>query len=90
MRDIITCKFTKIKAKSKIMSFIGLKKNNKIEKNYLIFLDEFYVYSLKDIEVDKNNKFIRKIGNKYNLKLLQNAAINVIIYIYIYIIILRI
>ncbi len=47
------------------------------EKKYLAFFDENYLYFLKDIEVDKKDKNLRKIGNKINLNLFYNANIGV-------------
>lgn len=73
--ELNVCKFHKIKSPSVLLNLFTKKT---VEKNYLVFLDEFYIYFLKDIEVSKDDKNIRKIGNKYNLKLLQNANVDVI------------
>lgn len=70
------CKFIKIKNKTNILSYIGFSKKNN-ERSYLCFFDEAYIYFVKDIEVDKNNKNLRKVGNKYNLKYIQNAILEV-------------
>lgn len=58
---------------------MGLSKNNKLERNYLSLFDETFIYFIKDIEVCKENKKLKKIGNKYDIRLLQNASINVFI-----------
>lgn len=47
------------------------------EKKYLAFFDENYLYFLKDVEVDKKDKNVRKIGNKINLNMFYNANIGV-------------
>jgi len=52
-------------------------------KKYLAFFDENYLYFLKDIEVDKKDKNVRKIGNKINLNMFYNASIDVIVLILI-------
>lgn len=80
IRDHNICKLKKIKSKSGIMSIFSKKQ---VEKEYLAFFDENFIYFLKDVYNNNNkennniNKYIRKVGNKYNLKLLQNAEINV-------------
>ena len=44
--------------------------------------DEQYIYFMKDISVSHENSNYRKIGNRYNIKLLSNAIIDVkILYI---------
>ncbi len=52
-----------MKKPSGLLSMIGFgsKKNNP-ERHYLCFLDEHYLYFLKDVEVSKENKNFRKIG----------------------------
>lgn len=52
----------------------------KIEKNYRAMFDEHFIYFMKDEEVVKGNSSLRKIGNKYSFKLIQNTVIEVIIY----------
>ncbi len=39
--------------------------------------DEHYLYFLKDVDVVQGNKELRKIGNKFNIKLLSNAIVEV-------------
>jgi hypothetical protein len=56
---------------------IGFSKKASPERPYLCFLDENYIYFLKDVEVSKTNKKLRKIGNKFNIKLIQNAVLDV-------------
>ena len=74
--EIPTIKFSKLKNKSKLLSFMGISKTVEI-KSYLAFFDEIYLYFIKDIEVDKYDKQLRKIGNKINLNLFYNAVIEV-------------
>ena len=76
INEVPTIKFSKTKNKSKLLSFMGISKTLET-KNYLAFFDEIYLYFLKDIEVDKNDKQLRKIGNKINLNLFYNAVIEV-------------
>lgn len=76
IRDIITVKLVKHKNKKNLLSFIGLSKKN-LDRNYLAFFDEHFIYFIKDIEINKDNKDLRKIGNKYNIRLLQNTIIDV-------------
>jgi hypothetical protein len=77
LSEIITTKFVKIKPKKNLLSIIGISNKKSIEKNYLALFNENYIYFMKDIEVNKSNKLIRKIGNKYNIKLLYNASFKV-------------
>jgi hypothetical protein len=74
LSDIVTIKLIKNKKKS-LLSYIGFGKKN--ERNYLAMFDEHYIYFMKDIEVSDEYSDVRKIGNKYNIKLLQNAIIDV-------------
>ena len=68
-------RFIKPKKKKSILSFIGIGKKN--ERNYIAMFDEHYLYFMKDIPVYEDSPEYRKVGNKYNLKLLQNAIIDV-------------
>jgi hypothetical protein len=69
-------KLKKFKIKSGILSYIGFSKN-KVERNYLCFFDEYFIYFLKDIIINKNDSNLRKIGNKYELRLINNISLNV-------------
>lgn len=69
-------KFTKVKAVGNLFSMIGVVHKREIEKGYLAYFDESYLYFIKDIEVDKINPNMRAIGNRFNLKLIQNAGFN--------------
>ncbi len=60
------------------MSFIGLSKKIE-EKEYFAYFDENYIYMIKDVQVCKEDRNLRRIGNKYNLKLFHNAYIEVIV-----------
>lgn len=69
--EIEVFKFIKIKQKKKFLFF--KKKDNELERPYLAFLDEHFIYFLKDIQVSKKNPSMRKVGNKYSLYNLNNA-----------------
>lgn len=81
MSDYNIVKLKKCKQKTGILSYIGFSKN-KVERNYLCFFDEYYLYFLKDVISNKNDSNLRKIGNKYDLRLINNISLNVIIKIF--------
>ena len=60
----------KIKTKSGIISFFTGAKEFKVP--YVIYLDEHFLYMLKDKVVDQKNPNQRRIGNKYDLLSLSN------------------
>lgn len=74
LNEIEAYKFTKIKKNKKFLFF--KKKENTLEKPYLTFFDENFIYFLKDIVVNKNDQSLRKVGNKYSLFHLINADFN--------------
>lgn len=76
MRDYNTVRFKKQKKKSGILSFIGFSKN-KVEKNYRCFFDEYFIYFLKDVIQDKKLNEIRRLGNKYDLRMINNITLDV-------------
>jgi len=76
LSDFNMVKFKKFKIKSGILSYIGFSKN-KVERNYLCFFDEYFIYFLKDIIINKHDSNLRKIGNKYELRLINNISLNV-------------
>jgi hypothetical protein len=76
LENVSHFKLTKKKSKLGVLSMIGLGKKN-LGRNYIAFFDEHFLYFSKDIEVNQTNKLIRKVGNKYNIKSLQNTFIEV-------------
>ena len=76
MRDYNTVRMKKFKQKSGLLSYIGFSKN-KVERNYRCFFDEIYIYFLKDIVINKNEPQLRKVGNKYDSRLINNISLNV-------------
>ena len=76
LSDFNTVKFRKYKQKSGFLSYIGLSKN-KFERNYRCFFDEYFIYFLKDNIINKNDSDLRRIGNKYDLRLINNISLNV-------------
>ena len=71
---------------------IGISKD-KTYINYLLFLDEKFFYPIVDqIVVNNNNSSspnYRKIGNRYNLKLIKGITINVRFFYFFKILILN-
>ena len=72
-------KFTKLKKENKLISFFKVsrflnQKKKREEVNYLALFNEYFVYLIKD---NLDGKNIKKIGNRYNLKLLSNINIKV-------------
>lgn len=60
---------------------VGLAKD-KIEVDYLCYFDEYFFYPIKNIPC-LDNPNLRKIGNKYDMRLLSNINIKVEIIIII-------
>lgn len=61
-------KCTKLKPKNKIAKYVNFGKNNKIETNYILLLDEFFLYIIKDIITDKSNRLIKKVNKHYDIR----------------------
>lgn len=59
-----------------MLSALGLKKTIRKEINYLVFIDEIYLYLMKDIQYDKTKPYMRRLGNKYSLYLFENVSFN--------------
>lgn len=76
IKDFNTLKFKKIKEEKRLLSFIGFSKK-KVEKNYRCFFDEYFVYFLKDIVINKKEIDLRKVGNKFDLRLVNNITLDV-------------
>ena len=62
----------KIKKVNNFFTKIGFKDTQYSPVNYLLFFEEHFIYFAKDIEVDKTNKDLRKVGNKYSLYMIIN------------------
>jgi hypothetical protein len=77
LNDIITTKYIKRISKAGILSMIGFGNKKVTEEKYLIFFDEYYIYTIKDIVFIPNQPELRKIGNRYDIRLLQNTSIEV-------------
>ena len=75
--DIITTKFIKRKSKGGLLSIFGFGNKKIIQENYIAFFDEQYLYFIKDVAVSKDQPHLRKVGNKYDIRLLQNTTIEV-------------
>jgi len=70
----LRCK--KIKKKNKILSFMGFGKNKKEETlNYILVFDDNFIYFIKDENnlPDKANLKLKKVGNRYNIRLISNV-----------------
>ena len=63
-----TCfKCSKKKEKGNFLSVIGISNSKIKEVNYIVFIDEIYMYFMKDIIFDNSKPHLRRLGNKYNL-----------------------
>jgi hypothetical protein len=74
----IHCK--KVKKKNKILSFMGIGKNKKEETlNYILLFDDNFIYFIKDENnnPDKSNVNMKKVGNRYNIRLISNVIFKV-------------
>lgn len=70
----------KIKDKNKLFSLVGISKE-KINIEYLLFFDEYFLYPIKNVPLLKNNINLRKVGNRYDLRLIRNILIKVFVLI---------
>lgn len=73
-RRIIKCLKIK-KVKPSVFSMFSGSNSKQVERKYMAYFDENYLYFLKDIEMNKKAN-LRKVGNKYNLRLLYNSCFN--------------
>ena len=64
----------KVKKVNNFFTKIGIKEAQYSPVNYILFFEEHFIYFSKNIEIDKKNKDLRKVGNKYSLYLI--AGIN--------------
>ena len=64
--------FIKIKEKGSFLSNLGFKSPKITQIPYFAFLNETFLYMIKDKIYDKNKPNIRRIGNKYSLFDCQN------------------
>ncbi len=64
--------FLKIKEKESFLSNLGFKNPKVTQIPYFAFLNETFLYMIKDKIYDKNKPNIRRIGNKYSLFDCQN------------------
>ena len=64
--------FLKIKEKGSFLSNLGFKNPKVTQIPYFAFLNETFLYMIKDKIYDKNKPNIRRIGNKYSLFDCQN------------------
>ena len=70
---VIPC--IKLKQTKKLLSLVGLSKDI-VRIDYLLYFDESYLYPIKNITTQQDTS-LRKIGNKYDLKLIRNIGIKV-------------
>ena len=54
---------TRMKRKKTIFAKMGLSDDDYYPADFLMFFEEQFIYFIKDVEVDKKNKKIRKIGS---------------------------
>ena len=64
--------FIKIKEKGSFLSNLGFKNPKISQIPYFAFLNETFIYMIKDKIYDKNKPNLRRIGNKYSLFDCQN------------------
>ena len=67
--------FIKIKEKGSFLSNLGFKNPKITQIPYFAFLNETYLYMIKDKVYDKKKPNIRRIGNKYSLFDCQNIRL---------------
>ena len=72
LKEVNCFSIQKIKKVNNFFTKIGFKDTQYSPVNYLLFFEEHFIYFAKDIEVDKTNKDLRKVGNKYSLYMIIN------------------
>ena len=72
IKEVDCFSIQKIKKVNNFFTKIGFKDTQYSPVNYLLFFEEHFIYFAKDIEVDKTNKDLRKVGNKYSLYMIIN------------------
>ena len=72
LKEVDCFSIQKIKKVNNFFTKIGFKDTQYSPVNYLLFFEEHFIYFAKDIEVDKTNKDLRKVGNKYSLYMIIN------------------
>lgn len=63
----------RMKRKKNIFSKIGLVDDDYYPAEFLLFFEEQFIYFIKDVEVDKKNKKIRKVGSHYSFFQISNV-----------------
>ena len=63
---------TRMKRKKTIFAKMGLSDDDYYPADFLMFFEEKFIYFIKDVEVDKKNKKIRKIGSHYSFFQISN------------------
>lgn len=63
---------TRMKRKKTIFAKMGLSDDDYYPADFLMFFEEQFIYFIKDVEVDKKNKKIRKIGSHYSFFQISN------------------
>lgn len=63
---------TRMKRKKTIFAKMGLSDDDYYPADFLMFFEEQFIYFIKDVEVDKKNKRIRKIGSHYSFFQISN------------------
>ena len=63
---------TRMKRKKTIFAKMGLSDDDYYPADFLLFFEEQFIYFIKDVEVDKKNKKIRKIGSHYSFFQISN------------------
>lgn len=63
---------TRMKRKKTIFAKMGLSDDDYFPADFLMFFEEQFIYFIKDVEVDKKNKKIRKIGSHYSFFQISN------------------
>jgi len=72
LKEVNCFSIQKIKKVNNFFTKIGFKDTQYSPVNYLLFFEEHFIYFAKDIEVNKTNKDLRKVGNKYSLYMIIN------------------
>ena len=65
-------KITRMKRKKTIFAKMGLSDDDYYPTEFLMFFEEQFIYFIKDVEVDKKNKKLRKIGSHYSFFQVSN------------------
>ena len=63
-----------MKKKKNILTKIGIQEPDYYPVEFLVFFEEQYIYFVRNVAIDKNNKNLRRVGNHYSFFQVGNIS----------------